>query len=80
MDEELRAYLEAMEGRLMSKIDALTGQMNNQHERLINDIGSLRMDFTNTKDFLLRDAAVRSRQRLDLEARVGGLERKPDAG
>ena len=55
--------------------ERLVARMNDQHERLINDLTLLREDFTNTKDFLMRDAAVRSRQWLDLETCVTKVER-----
>jgi hypothetical protein len=86
MDEELKAHLEAMETRLTGRINAtyqalgevrtdLMALMNNQHERLLNDLSGLRGDFQNTKGFLLNDAATRGRQWLDLEDRVTKLER-----
>jgi uncharacterized protein (DUF1778 family) len=67
MDEELRGYLEAMEGRL-------TARMNDQHERVLNRLASIERDFQNTKDFLVGDALVSGRRWLDLEARVTKLE------
>jgi len=80
MDDELKRYLEAMELRLSDAVAAAKGDlmtlMNNQHERVINDLGTLRRDFTSTKEFLLQDAALRGRQWLDLEERVAKLERK----
>ena len=73
MDDELQRYLQAMEGRLGTQLrDAIAGVndsvaatearlmrlMNDQHERVINDLTMLRSDFVNTKDFLIRDAAT----------------------
>ena len=63
-------------GETRSELVAL---MNNQYERLINDVGSMRRDFTTTKGFLREDAATRSRQWLDLEERVSKLERSRTA-
>ncbi len=56
MDDETKAFLVAMEARLMAR-------MNDQHERLINAITSLRRDFQNTKGFLIKDSLVRVRKR-----------------
>lgn len=67
----VRDSVAASEARLMRL-------MNDQHERVINDLTMLRSDFVNTKDFLIRDAATRSRQWLDLEERVSKLERKDE--
>jgi hypothetical protein len=79
MDEELRRYLSEMEERMIGRIDARLGallaRMNDQHERLINDLNGVRRDFTDTKDFLLRDSATGTRRWLDLEERVNRLER-----
>lgn len=42
MDVELREYLEAMEGRLLARL-------NNSEERILNRLAGLERDFTNTK-------------------------------
>jgi hypothetical protein len=68
MDEELRAYLEGMEARILQRLNDVT-------ERLSNRMGSLESDFQNTKGFLIGDAAVSSRRWLDLEERVTRIER-----
>ena len=67
MDEELRSYLDAMESRLMARL-------NNSEERILNRLASVERDFSNTKDFLVSDALVSGRRWLDLEARVTKLE------
>lgn len=68
MDEEMRRYLEAMEGRLMMRL-------NNSEERILNRLDALERDFTNTKGFLVGDSLTSGRRWLDLEARVSKLER-----
>jgi hypothetical protein len=68
MDEELRLHLEAMEERLMAR-------MNTQHERLIESTDGLRSDFQATKGFLLEDAIVTGRRLLTIEERLSRLER-----
>jgi len=68
MDEELRKYLEAMEGRL-------TARMNDQHESVLNRLTSLEGDFQNTKGFLVEDAIISGRRWMDHETRLGRLER-----
>jgi len=68
MDDETKAFLEAMEARLMAR-------MNNQHERLINVITSLQNDFSNTKGFLIGDALVLGRRVRTVEDRLDDLER-----
>ena len=85
MDKELSVRFDAIEMQIKAVYQAvsetradLMALMNNQHERLINDLGSLRSDFVNTRDFLLRDAAGRGRQWLDLEERVAKLERRDE--
>jgi hypothetical protein len=86
-DDELRRRLDTIERGLTERLvglNAALGEarndlmalMNNQHERLINDIVGLRNDYINTKGFLLQDAAARGRQWLDLEDRVSKLEQK----
>lgn len=67
MDEELRGYLEAMEGRL-------TARMNDQHERVLNRLMAIERDLQNTKGFLIGDALVLGGRWFDLEARVSKLE------
>jgi hypothetical protein len=68
MDADLRAHLEAMEGRIMAKI-------NDGQERIINRLSSIERGFTNTKGFLVEDAVVTSRRWLDMDDRVTKLER-----
>jgi uncharacterized protein (DUF1778 family) len=68
MDEELRGYLEAMEARLMARL-------NNSEERILNRLATME-DASNTKGFLLNDAAIYTRRWLDLEARTTKLEDK----
>jgi hypothetical protein len=67
MDEELRGYLAAMEGRLMARF-------NNSEERILNRLASVERDFQNSKNFLIGDALVSGGRWLDLEARVTKLE------
>ena len=64
MDEELRAYL-----------DAMRSEFNDAQERLLNRITGLEQDFQNTKGFLIGDALVSGRRWLDLDERVTRLER-----
>jgi hypothetical protein len=68
MDEEMRRYLEAMEGRLMARL-------NNSEERVLNRLDALERNSTNTKGFLVGDALTNGRRWLDTEARVSKLER-----
>ena len=63
MDEETRRTL-----------DEMRQQINDGIERILNRLGSLETDFTNTKGFLINDALVTGRRWLDLEARVTALE------
>ena len=64
MDDELRAYL-----------DAMRSEFNDAQERLLNRLASLQQDFQNTKGFLVGDAIVSGRRWLDLDERVNRLER-----
>lgn len=64
MDEELRAYL-----------DAMRKEFNDAQERVLNRIAALEQDFQNTKGFLVGDALVGGRRWLDLDERVSRLER-----
>ncbi len=68
MDEELRAYLVAMEGRLV-------GRMNDQHERLLEGITALRNDYQSTKTFLVEDALVNGRRLRSFEDRLERVEK-----
>jgi len=68
MDEDLKAYLEAMERRIMAKI-------NDGHERIVNRLSALERDFTNTKGFLVEDPIVSSRRWLDMDDRMTKIER-----
>ena len=89
MDEELRSYLQAMEARLTAGVDAwgnrlraelhaiddsLMARLNNSEERILNKLASMEADASNTKGFLLNDAAIATRRWLDLETRVTKLE------
>ena len=69
MDDELRAYL-----------DAMRSEFNDAQERLLNRLASLEQDFQNTKGFLVGDAIVSGRRWLDIEERVNRLERDRKAG
>jgi hypothetical protein len=69
MDEETRALLLAIEGRLLAI-------MNDQHERLIDTMTSLRRDFQNTKGFLIEDSLVLGQRTTNVENRLDRLERK----
>lgn len=64
MDEELRAYL-----------DAMRREINDAQERLLDRMTALEHDFQNTKGFLLGDSLVAGRRWLDLDERVSRLER-----
>ena len=64
MDEELKAYL-----------DAMRREINDAQERVLNKLTTLEADFANTKDFLLRDALAAGRRWLDLDERVSRIER-----
>jgi hypothetical protein len=50
MDDDLRAYLDAMRADLL-------GAINDGNERLLNRLNSLEHDFQNLRGFLLSDAA-----------------------
>jgi DNA-binding XRE family transcriptional regulator len=69
MDDETKAFLLALEARLMTL-------MNDQHERLIDTMTSLRRDFQNTKGFLIEDSLVLGQRTFNVENRLDGLERK----
>ena len=69
MDDELRAYL-----------DAMRSEFNDAQERLLNRLASLEQDFQNTKGFLVGDAIVSGRRWLDLDERVNRLERDRKTG
>lgn len=72
MNEDTRKFLAEMEARLMARI-------NNQFERLLNEVTALRADFQHTKGFLLEDAIVMGRRALNIEDRLTQLEKKnPD--
>lgn len=66
MDEDLRNYLEAMEGRFtacMTETEGrLTARMNDQHERVLNRLASLESDFQNIKGLLVEDAIISGRR------------------
>lgn len=69
MDNELRAYL-----------DAMRSEFNDAQERLLDRLASLEQDFQNTKGFLVGDAIVSGRRWPDLDERVNRLERDRKAG
>lgn len=66
MDDETKAYLDTMMARI-----------NDQFERVLGNIGTLKADFQNSKSFLVDDALIMGRQMLSLEDRVSRMERKP---
>jgi hypothetical protein len=53
MDEETRAAFAAIHQESQASFDALRTLMNDQHERLINQLKNLSHDFQNTKGFLI---------------------------
>lgn len=63
MDEELRKYL-----------DGMMAQINDKFEQMLDEMGTLRTDFQNTKGFLLEDAIVMGRRSLSIEQRLTKLE------
>lgn len=65
MDEELRSYLDAMLAEIVSR-----------QGMVLDKLWVLERDFQNTREFLLGDALVGGRRWLDLEERVGRLEKK----
>jgi hypothetical protein len=65
MDEETRAAFEQMM-RLM----------NDQHERVLEQITALRRDFQNTKGFLIEDSLVLGRRVSNAEDRLDRLDRR----
>jgi hypothetical protein len=69
MDEETKAFLVAMEARLLAR-------MNDQHERLIDAMTLLRRDFQNTKGFLIEDSLVLGQRTANVENRLDRLEKK----
>ena len=73
MDEELKQHLDAMERRIMQRL-------NDQHERLLDHVVALRRDFDNTKGFLIEDALVTGRRMSAVETRLDRLERDSDKG
>ncbi len=64
MDEELRAYLDEMMGRI-----------NNQFERMLEGIKALRTDYQATKTFLVEDALVNGRRLRSFEDRLERVEK-----
>jgi hypothetical protein len=53
----------------------LMALMNKQHERLIEQIGSLTRDFHNTKGFLIEDALTLGRRMSNIENRLDDLDK-----
>ncbi len=76
MDEETRAYLQALEARLVAGQDRLMERLNTQSERLLNRVEGLERSFESARGFLLEDAVSAGRRWLDLEARVSEIERR----
>jgi uncharacterized protein Yka (UPF0111/DUF47 family) len=66
MDEETKAAF-----------DSLMARMNDQFERLLDAMTSLRADFANTKGFLIKDSLVLGSRITNVEDRLDDLERKP---
>ncbi len=64
---KLRSELNAIDARLMARL-------NNSEERILNKLASMEADASNTKGFLLNDAAIATRRWFDLEIRVTKLE------
>ena len=60
---------------MRSDISTLRGEMNDGQEKLLNRLTSLEQDFLNTKGFLVGDAVVSGRRWLDIDDRLGRLER-----
>ena len=65
MDEELKAYL-----------DAMMVQINDKFERTLGQLTALRADFQNTKGFLLEDSIVTGRRMMSVEDRLTAIEKK----
>ena len=71
--------LEAGQAKLEAEQERLRELANVKLERILDEIGTLRTDFQNTKGFLLEDAIVLGRRTLTIEERLSRLERKlPD--
>lgn len=65
MDEETRqAFANLMQ------------MMNDQHERLLEALGSHSRDFRNTKEFLIDDALTLGRRMSAVEKRLDDLEKR----
>jgi propanediol dehydratase small subunit len=74
-----QAKLEAGQAKLEAEQERLRELVNIKLERILDEIGTLRTDFQNTKGFLLEDAIVLGRRTLTIEERLSRLERKsPD--
>ena len=54
----------------------LMTRMNDQHERLLDMMTSLRDDFANTKSFLIGDSLVVGRRVRGIEDRLDDLEKR----
>ena len=65
MDDETRAAF-----------TTLMTRMNDQHERLLDMMASLRDDFANTKSFLIGDSLVVGRRVRGIEDRLDDLEKR----
>ena len=76
MDDETKAAF----GAVNARFDDMMARMNDQFERVINEIQSQRQDFLNAKGFLLEDALIMGRRLYSVEKRLDELERKPPAG
>lgn len=69
-DEELRQAF----ARIEAGQQTMLAQLNDKMERILNRITSVESDFSNTRSFLLGDAAISGRRWLDLDARVTKIE------
>jgi hypothetical protein len=87
MDNDLKAYLDAMETRINDGQERLltrfTDIVNEGQERLLtrfNDgqeslLNRLKADFQNTKGFLVDDAIVSGRRWFEVDRRLSRVER-----
>jgi hypothetical protein len=90
MDNDLKAYLDAMETRindgqerLLTRFtdivnegqERLLTRFNDGQESLLNRLNSLEADFQNTKGFLVDDAIVSGRRWFEVDRRLSRVER-----
>ena len=71
-DEETKQAFEGITGQLT----ALMAMMNDQHERLLEQITALRGDFQNSKSFLVEDSLVTGRRVMSVEDRLAAIEKR----